>query len=147
MNIKYLYLLTFFFGAIMNISCSLLDIQYSYLQSEKGDKYLTIIDYHKLGEPENACIYIVNGKFEKNSGQLPINNYIKLSSKTNPIWINWQEKNQIIILYTVGDILENKMDSDGIIIKRFYNDDEFKELTMGSSHNYETIFLDELKYF
>lgn len=135
------------FILIVFSSCSILTgIHYNELNFKDSRHVLTLVQYHKLGKPENACVYLVFGKIKKN-WKLPKNNYLKVSYGTEPIWIKWNDKGDIEMLYSYGDILENKIKRNKIKIINFRDEDDFIKLTKENEGEFFKFNISKYKYW
>ena len=137
-----------FISGILLIVCSdtINNCHYDYLSSEDGKTTLTLIQYNKYGEPETRGIYIVYGCREKN-GILPTRNYLKIDYDTDPLWIKWGNDGKVKILYGMGKILENRLESDTLLIFNYRTNEDFDRIVNGERDKYKMIILSSLKYW
>jgi hypothetical protein len=117
---------------------------YKYLYSDSGESILTIVKYldNKTTNSESG-FYVQYGKIKK-SRDLPQDNYIKFSGDTQPLWIYFQDDSCISILYSMGEILENRLKDSRITIRNFLSDEEIKEISNGHPEKYKVVFFHDI---
>lgn len=135
-------------AATLFIACSdtINNCHYDYLSSDDGKTTLTLIQYNNPDKFETRGIYIICGRRAKN-GILPTRNYLKIDYGTDPLWIKWGDDKKIKILYGLGKILENRLESDSLQIFNYRTNEDFDKLVGGQKKNYKRILINRLKYW
>ncbi len=144
MKISVLFFISVFFLIILNCINFEDEIDFIHIES-KINKNLTIVRHHIYGNDTAGGYYIVNGFRDENKG-IPQNNYVKISEHTLPLWINMNNDEQIIILYSMGEICENKLIDDKIIIKQIDSLDDIKEKYGYDPDNFKVYDINKMGY-
>lgn len=148
MKKKTMLILFGFLSIMLSIVCSdtINNCHYDYFSSDDGKATLTLIQYYKSDEYETRGIYVVYGRRAKD-GVLPTRNYFKIDYDTDPLWIKWGDDGKIRILYSMGKILENHLESDTLQISNFRTKEDFDRLVDGEKEKYKEVIISRLKYW
>jgi hypothetical protein len=133
-------------GLFIVCSDTINNCHYNYLSSEDSKTTLTLIQYNNPDEFETRGIYVVYGRKAKD-GVLPTRNYFKIDYDTDPLWIKWGNDGKVRILYGMGKIIENHLESDTLQIFHYRTKEDFDRLVNGENEKYKRFIISRLKYW
>jgi hypothetical protein len=107
------------FLIIINISC-IKDYHIDYLYSNKKDKCISIIQYHKISEPLNKGIFFVP---EYSNNGIPTSNYVFTRYSDYPFYVKWGT-DTIWLIFPGWDLLKTKITSPNIVISTEFSENE-----------------------